>query len=175
MKNETWLAVPGYEGLYEISDRGACRRLTFTNRVVNKELTRPRMLRSFKRRKGYPGFALSKEGRSHQFFIHTLVLLAFVGPRPDGYHGAHLDGNFLNNNRENLAWVTPQENMDHKLIHGTQPFGSQLYNSKLTEASVVEIRKRHLSGDSKSFLSREYNVSRRLIRDVIEGKRWAHV
>ena len=55
------------------------------------------------------------------FQLHTVVLHAWVGARPEPYYdaergkmvkyeGDHLDGNPLNNNADNLEWVTDIEN-----------------------------------------------------------------
>jgi len=44
------------------------------------------------------------------FLVHRVVALAFI-PNPDGKQCVdHVDGNPLNNNIENLRWVTSQEN-----------------------------------------------------------------
>lgn len=43
-------------------------------------------------------------------YVHTLVLEAFVGPRPTGGVARHLDDNGENNAVENLCWGTVSEN-----------------------------------------------------------------
>lgn len=45
--------------------------------------------------------------------IHELVMLAFVGPRPEGKQIDHRDRNKANNKLENLRYVTPKENMEN--------------------------------------------------------------
>ncbi len=52
--------------------------------------------------------------------VHTLVLMAFAGPRPaDGMVTRHLNGDKLDNRAANLAWGTVQENIHDKFAHGT--------------------------------------------------------
>lgn len=47
---------------------------------------------------------------------HRLVAIAYIpNDRKDRYYVNHIDGNKLNNNVENLEWVTPQENAVHAI------------------------------------------------------------
>ena len=48
--------------------------------------------------------------KSRNFDIHYLVLLAFVGPRPEGMFVCHLDHNPAHNCLSNLEYNTPSEN-----------------------------------------------------------------
>lgn len=56
-----------------------------------------------------------------------------------------------------------------------QAKGSRNANSKLTEASVVDIRARHRAGESVRSLASEYGVSRVALRNAIAGRTWRHV
>lgn len=47
-------------------------------------------------------------------YVHSLVLLAFKGERPTGYHTDHKDGDRLNNVLSNLHYVTRSENMRNR-------------------------------------------------------------
>lgn len=51
--------------------------------------------------------------------VHSLVLEAFVGPRPEGYVSRHLDNDPFNNNRYNLEWSTQKVNIADKDVFGT--------------------------------------------------------
>lgn len=60
--------------------------------------------------------------------MHTLVALAFLGPRPEGKpHIRHLDGNARNNHVSNLAYGTAAENVADSLQHGTHPSASKTH------------------------------------------------
>jgi hypothetical protein len=51
--------------------------------------------------------------------IHTLVIEAFVGPRPGGLEACHGPGGSDDNSRPNLRWDTRRENMLDEVRHGT--------------------------------------------------------
>ena len=57
------------------------------------------------------------DGTKKRCAAHRLVALAFI-PNDDPKHKTevnHIDGNKLNNNVENLEWVTPSQNQQHAL------------------------------------------------------------
>jgi formamidopyrimidine-DNA glycosylase len=45
-------------------------------------------------------------------------MLAFIGPCPDGLERRHLDGKYLNDHLDNLAYGTRTENMQDRVKHG---------------------------------------------------------
>lgn len=53
--------------------------------------------------------------------------------------------------------------------------GESSPNSKLTEVDVSKIRKLHLKGISAMKISIRFNVSRKSISNIINGKTWAHI
>ena len=120
--DETWLPVPGYPG-YEVSDHGRVRSV---DRQVQSRWGTPKTLRgkilsqSLVGSDGgrYWSSALFREGKRRTATVHTLVLEAFVGPRPVGMWGLHRDDNRDNNNLRNLYWGTPSQNVRDKIRNG---------------------------------------------------------
>lgn len=102
----TWRAVPGWEGLYEVSIDGQIR-----------SLRSGRIMRTFVTEKGYHRVYLYSPARIERVRVHTAGLRAFVGPRPSGMVTRHLDGNPANNHLTNLAWGTHAENMADRKLH----------------------------------------------------------
>jgi hypothetical protein len=107
---ERWRAVPDYEGYYEVSDQGRLRSLRYTP---------PRILRGGTDRCGYNRFTLTRQGSQKTASIHGLVMLAFVGPLPEGMEVRHRNGDPSDNRLANLVYGTHLENMRDKYVHGT--------------------------------------------------------
>eukprot|EP00438_Fugacium_kawagutii_P020122 Skav226974 [mRNA] locus=scaffold51:413605:414687:- [translate_table: standard] len=63
------------------------------------------------RKDGY--YEVSIKGK--RFLLHRVLLLLFSGPPPNAtaWQVNHLDGNWSNNQLENLEWATRSENMEH--------------------------------------------------------------
>jgi hypothetical protein len=121
-------------------------------------------------RSDYVRFAvrLFREGKSHRFYIHHLVLNAFLGPCPPGMECCHNDGNATNNRVGNLRWDVRQGNAEDMVRHGR---GNQV----LTPEDVVQIRKEHSQGVALKALARTFRVSVPTIRDVVRRITWKHV
>lgn len=123
---ERWLPVPGHEGAYEVSDMGRVRSVGRRVRLFTRwgtEATRgvpPRLLRPGRMTKsGHVSVAI---GKHNSQCVHTLVLLAFVGPRPAGMEARHLNGNASDNRLENLRYGTRAENVQDMVRHGVARF-----------------------------------------------------
>lgn len=123
---EVWKDIPDYEGLYQASNLGKVRSLPRTAQYVNKwgkkvQYDIPGGVRTVftHYRSGHLYVGLWKEGKQKHWFVHTLVLSAFVGPCPDGMECLHGDGNPANNRVENLRWGTPSNNTLDSVRHGT--------------------------------------------------------
>jgi hypothetical protein len=111
---ERWRDVPGYEKLYQVSDMGRVRSLGADKNHKGKIL-KGRIVNKY----GHLSVQLCKKCKARSFLIHRLVLLAFVGPCPDGMECRHLDGNHQNNKLKNLKWGTSSENRRDAMKHGT--------------------------------------------------------
>lgn len=63
--------------------------------------------------KGYLRVVLSKNGKTKRFMIHRLVAQSFIRNSENKPEVNHIDGNKLNNQLNNLEWVTRSENEIH--------------------------------------------------------------
>lgn len=124
--DERWLPIPGYEGLYEVSDLGRVRSVA---RVVDRggrPLTVPgKMLRPLKHGGGYRMVNLWRDGEGRFLLVHQLVLRAFVGPPPEKHIGLHGLGGPTDNRLSNLRWGTYADNMRDAVLHGAHANASR--------------------------------------------------
>src|SRR6185437_12063878 len=81
MPAERWRQIPGIDPRYEVSDRGNVRS---SMRGWHKPMAQPDSGKGRFVGRGYPRLCLQHDGGQHLFSVHSLVLLAFVGPRPEG-------------------------------------------------------------------------------------------
>ncbi len=124
----------------------------------------------------YLGTGLRLNGKTVNKYVHTLVLEAFIGPRPSKKHeGAHGDGNRLNNTLENLRWATKRQNISDKIKHGRSNAGEKNWRSKLKEKDVLDIRKRRKMGVYLKTLAAEYGIGLTYVCDVALGHTWKHL
>lgn len=124
-----WLPVVGFEGLYEVSDRGRVRSLP--RRLSDGRRWKGRILkldRSDKR--GYLRVGLTAPGaRPVHRMVHRLVLESFIGPCPPGLQCRHLNGKPPDCRLVNLTWGTPSENALDRVRHGTWVNNNRFVNA----------------------------------------------
>lgn len=127
-----WRAVPDFPG-YEVSDDGRVRSL---DRVIIRSNGRPLPVRGRTLRPhpakdgGYPIVNLHRGDERKAISIHTLVLITFVGPRPNGMEALHGDGDPWNCVLGNLRYGTHAENMRDSVRHGTHVNASRTHCSR---------------------------------------------
>ena len=140
-----WRDIPGYEGYYQVSNNGDVRSVD--RKIINSlghELSLKGKILKPKKDYEYFRVELNAHGKSKLFFIHRLVLLAFVGEIPEGMQCRHLDGDAKNNSLSNLAYGTVSENQLDRVRHGTHqesikthcPRGHVLKSPNLTAAGM---------------------------------------
>lgn len=100
---ENWKVIEEASN-YEISDCGNVRNKT-TKRILKGRITK----------NGYLQVSLKIDNiqKFQNRYIHRLVAIYWLGKK-DCLEVNHKDGNKLNNNMNNLEWVTSAENQEHK-------------------------------------------------------------
>ena len=115
---EEWKDIPGYEGIYQASTDGRIRtaegKTTFSKRH-GKRVWKQRVLKQ-KCNAGAKGrrdfrIELWKDGTHKTWLVARLVALTWCEGYQDGLTVNHIDGNYLNNNADNLEWVSLSDNI----------------------------------------------------------------
>lgn len=170
MQIEEWKPVPGYEGLYEVSNHGRVRSLPRNGTAPEVKIRKTQITKA-----GYEIVHLSKDNAAKAISVHTLVLTAFIGPKPDKMECRHLDGCRTNNKADNLAWGTKQQNMSDQIKHGTIARGERCGHAKLTLEQVQQARSMIQAGMTHKAVSKLFNVSRPTITNLWSGRNWQHI
>lgn len=164
--------IPGWPG-YRVSRSGiilSCRT-NGGNCSDSWRLRKPQRSRD-----GYYLIMLHHKGETIFTSVHSLVLMAFVGPRPNGYVACHNNSVRTDNRVSNLRWDTQQGNIDDKSILGTTAKGERNGRAKLTADGVLKII--HLRSSlqlSFGAIARQVGISKRQVMRIIKGEQWKHV
>lgn len=153
---EHWREIEGFPR-YDVSSEGRVR--------TKRKRKAPRILL---------GGTTPPMGYRRVEYIHTLVLEAFVGPRPENHQGCHNDGDTQNNSATNLRWGTSQENNADKIKHGTDRRGERM-SDKLTDESIRCIRAEPEFRGVQTMLAKAFDVNPATIAFIRQGVTWKHV
>jgi hypothetical protein len=106
-EQEEWKAIPDTDEQYLISSHG--RLFSVKSNKVLKTYLRPT---------GYINAHYVACGREVNIGVHRLVAQAFIPNPLELPQVNHKDGDKLNNNVDNLEWVTCRENIQHAINTG---------------------------------------------------------
>lgn len=131
---EIWKDVPGYEGLYQVSNLGRVKS-NYIKKIINGSL-----------RGGYLRVKLIKDGSKKTISIHQIVLMAFIGHEPNGMNIVvdHIDNNKLNNNLENLQLISNRENCSKDVNSNSGYTGVCFDKSQNNYISYIKINSKRI-------------------------------
>ncbi len=153
-----WREIEGFEdyligsdGIVKSKQRKICR---FNGRIIHEKTINERYLKPALSGSGYAFVCLRKNNRHHNKRIHVLVAEAFISKRPIGLVINHIDRNKLNNDIENLEYVSMQKNTQYHYIGNGKSIG------RVPITDIPGIIKRVENGCSVYKIANEYNVTR---------------
>jgi hypothetical protein len=137
---ELWRPIPGYEGAYEVSDHGRVRSLD-REVYAGRGRTRKSVGRVLSAHFGdhYVKVRLKLHGSGRTWNVHTLVALAFIGPKPEGMEVCHGNGDAHDNRAANLRYDTHSANGRDRTLHGRDRLANRTHCNKgheFTEANT---------------------------------------
>lgn len=172
--------VPGFPG-YRVGDDGSVwsrwRRVGLgggrgSRAVLSDEWRRLKT----SPRQAYPTVTLYCDGAKRRLGVHQLVMLAFVGPCPEGKEVAHENGIPADCRLGNLAYKTHSANALDRNRHESDPRGEKNPHAKLNDEQVRAIRAEYAAGGiTYRRIGLRYGVSESAIHLVVKGTRWGHV
>ena len=164
MEKETWKDIPNYEGVYQVSNLGRIRSLDrYVTRGKSGFFKEGQIQKLQNNGNGYLYKQLKYKGNYKNFYIHRLVLMVFVGKRPDGMVICHKDGDITNNELSNLRYDTPLENNIDQFRHETR-------KNILKNDEVIKIREMYSEGYKPSDISKILNIKIHSVRNIAHGK-----
>lgn len=115
--DEIWKDIPGYEGMYQVSDLGRVKSVS--RKDARGRNRKERILQNNPNASGHHQVKLYKDGNTKYPYVHRMVLEAFVGPPPKEKPNAlHCDDDPSNNKLENLRWGSQSENRNDAVRNG---------------------------------------------------------
>ena len=144
-------------------------KITRDGKVISLKHNKEREIKGYIDKDGYRRVLLHIDGKRRKFFVHRLVAQQYIENPENKPQVNHKDGNKLNNNVENLEWVTNKENIRHAELKGLRT-----HEVALKIEQVKEIKK--LFGEkSMKELAEMYNVSLSCIKHIHAGHTWKNI
>ena len=156
---EIWKDIPGYEGIYQASSFGRIKsvkgKTTYSKmhgkRVWKERILKPKACADY----NLCGYRVSlwKDNKHKDFLVARLVCTTFHENLIDTKMTVnHKDGNRLNNNSENLEWLSLGDNIRHGFEHGLYKQDKTIFTSVST-GEKFEFRSK---SEASKFLRRNH-------------------
>lgn len=167
-QKEMWRDIYGYNGMYQVSNRGRVRNAKYM-RILSHDVSKT----------GYHRVKLvdydANGNRTiKQHMVHRLVALCFVPIYSlDRNQINHIDGNKWNNDWENLEWCNNSENQlhRHKLGRENRKYGEENHKAVLSDNQAREIKAKYNTGNyTQAYLAKLYGVSQSAISQIVSNK-----
>lgn len=153
---EEWKEIPGYEGLYEVSNMGNVRNVR-----------RNKLLKLSKTTNGYIRVSLCKNGIKTGLTVHRLVAEAFI-PNPYNLPEVnHRDEDKTNNRVDNLEFCDRKYNVNY----GTRNIRAKetaIKNGYYTGLSKEEYRKKYRDKNKEKIREKQREYMREYNKNYYE-------
>lgn len=125
LKNEIWLDVPDYDGIYQVSNLGRVKSLKreYYRKGVNVPLyTEEKILKqtlTLNKRSSMPQLyvSFSVNGIRKTFTVNNLIGITFIGDKKKTHHFQHKNKNSLDNRLVNIEQVSIYESKSNDFKH----------------------------------------------------------
>ncbi len=167
--SEVWKPIPGVPNR-EVSSWGRIRTTHAHYHTAAYTLCKTHI------NNGHVSVNVPRAGDYHyrQFTAHrvaALVLLAFQGPKPDGYHIVFRDGNPLNCHASNLFYEMDKGMAEEEARKARNGWRA----SKLERGDVLRIRKLAARGYKQKEIADIYDIHFSYVSHILDGRRHEEV
>lgn len=138
-----WKPIVGFEDCGEVSNTGLIRNKHGLIRKTNVG------------KNGYERVGF--HGGQETVFVHRLVARAFCEGYKDSLQVNHKDGDKLNNNADNLEWVTVSENVKHAFDTGLKVYAHP--NTVISDDEFKKVLARRANGETQQSIADDYGVT----------------
>lgn len=160
--DEQWRDVFGYEGLYQVSDKGRVRsvdREVVVRRSDGNEFTKkmPGKMRSLNNCGGSNQVMLSKGGGRKVHQVHHLVARAFI-PNPEGYESVRRIDDDRGDEASNLQWCSHADVLSDVIDSDWTPLSPKQVESIHESRNVYKMSYREIAAKFDISMDRVMNV-----------------
>jgi hypothetical protein len=149
---EIWKDVPGYEGIYQVSDIGNVKSLS--RELLHKGkypiTTKEKILKPGLSGNGYLTVRLCNNNSRKTINVYMLVAMAFLNHKPDGTHKIcidHINNDKTDNRLVNLQLISQRENTSKDKKNGTSKYVGVSWckpRNKWVAQIAIDDKKKHL-------------------------------
>ena len=136
---EKWKPISGYEGLYEVSNKGNIKSFH-----KNKDGVLIKLFTEKLKHTNYKCLTLVNIfGNKKQFRVHRIVAEMFLSNKHNKRFVNHIDNNGENNCVENLEWCSQSENIKHS---HNQNRSEQVYLANKIQSNKAQRNREEMIG-----------------------------
>jgi hypothetical protein len=165
---EIWKEIPEHKG-YEVSNLGQVRSYFNNSGII---VANYKILKQIVTEKNYRRVLLRKNKKKRIWFVHRVVMLAFVGKIPNKMEVNHINGIKSDNRLENLEYVTRSQNEIHKYRVLKKPTikWEKSNFAKLTREQAFKIKYEETGFQYN--IAKKYGISKGMVCLIKNNKAW---
>ncbi len=143
--------IIGYEGLYKIYEDGRVWSIK-SNKFLKHRFH------------SYAYVSLYKDSKEKLMYIHRLIALHYI-PNPNNFKNVdHIDRNKLNNNINNLRWLSISENGINTNVRGNIPYRHISVRYKTSNYSFYQL---HISRNKRKIFAKSFSCNKYTLEEVV--------